>query len=137
MCLSESNPNIRIWQDPDPPSLYIVFSRTRVSPDLQIYSYLYFWLLKNIFNWGAVGFQKIIYCGVFLTGDHRKNHSTERFISYRKYILQITQPSRYRCTQLQYRFAGISEAPSITRDVLGRMGGKSHSPSNFLRCQPP
>ena len=25
---------------------------------------------------------------------------TERFISYRKYILQITQLSQYRCTQL-------------------------------------
>ena len=34
------------------------------------------------------------------------------FISYRKYILQITQPYQYRCTQLQYRFALISEAPS-------------------------
>jgi len=33
------------------------------------------------------------------------------FIYYRKYILQITQPSQYRCTQLQYRFfAVISEA---------------------------
>ena len=40
---------------------------------------------------------------------------TERFISYRKYILKITQPSKYRCTQLQYRFARISEAPSIAR----------------------
>ena len=30
-----------------------------------------------------------------------------------QYILQITQPSQYRCTQLQYRFAVISEAPSI------------------------
>ena len=37
---------------------------------------------------------------------------TERFISYRKNILQITQPSLYRCTQLQYIFAVISEAPS-------------------------
>ena len=34
------------------------------------------------------------------------------FISYCKYILQITQPYQYRCTQLQYRFALISEAPS-------------------------
>ena len=38
---------------------------------------------------------------------------TERFIHYRKYILQITQPSQYRCTQLQYMFAVISEAPSM------------------------
>ena len=38
---------------------------------------------------------------------------TERFISYRKYTLQISQPSQYRCTQLQYRFAVISEAPSM------------------------
>ena len=29
------------------------------------------------------------------------------------YILQITQPSQYRCTQLRYRFVVISEAPSI------------------------
>ena len=28
---------------------------------------------------------------------------TERFIYYRKYILQITQPSQYRSTQLQYK----------------------------------
>ena len=39
--------------------------------------------------------------------------ATERFIYYRKYIQQITQPSPYRCTQLQYRFAVISEAPSM------------------------
>ena len=38
--------------------------------------------------------------------------NTERFISYRKYILQTTKPSQYRCTQLQYRFAVSSEAPS-------------------------
>ena len=38
---------------------------------------------------------------------------TERFIYYRKFILHITQPSQYRCTQLQYSFAVISEAPSI------------------------
>ena len=37
---------------------------------------------------------------------------TERFMSYRKYVLQITQPSQNGCTQLQYRFAVISEAPS-------------------------
>ena len=38
--------------------------------------------------------------------------STKCFIYYRKSILQITQPSKYRCTHLQYRFAVISEAPS-------------------------
>ena len=32
---------------------------------------------------------------------------------YCKYIPQITQPSKYRCTQLQYRFAVISEAPNM------------------------
>ena len=37
---------------------------------------------------------------------------SECFIYYRKSILQITQPSQYRCTQLQYKFAVISEAPS-------------------------
>ena len=41
---------------------------------------------------------------------------TECFIYYRKYILQITQPSPYRCTQLQCRFAVISEA--VTRIVV-------------------
>ena len=45
-------------------------------------------------------------------------HCTERFISYRKYILQITQPSQYRCTQLQYRFAVITEAPSMLAQAL-------------------
>ena len=38
---------------------------------------------------------------------------TECIIYYRKYIPQISQPSQYRCTQLQYTFAVISEAPSI------------------------
>ena len=38
---------------------------------------------------------------------------TERIISYRKNILQIAQPSQYRCTQLEYRFAVISDAPRI------------------------
>ena len=33
-------------------------------------------------------------------------------ISYRKYILQITQTSQYKYTKLQYRFAVISGAPS-------------------------
>ena len=37
---------------------------------------------------------------------------TECFIYCCKCILQITQPSQYRCTQLQYRFAVISAAPS-------------------------
>ena len=40
------------------------------------------------------------------------NKHTPCFIYYnRKSILQITQPIQYRCTQLQYRFAVISEAP--------------------------
>ena len=38
---------------------------------------------------------------------------TRRSIYYRKYILQITQPSQYRYSQSQYRFAVISAAPSI------------------------
>ena len=37
----------------------------------------------------------------------------QRFIYCGKYILQITQPSQYRYNQLQYRFAVISEEPSI------------------------
>ena len=40
-----------------------------------------------------------------------KEMSTERFIYYRKYILQIAQSSKYRYAQLQYIFAVISEAP--------------------------
>ena len=32
--------------------------------------------------------------------------------SYRKYILQITQPSQYRCAKLQYMFAVNSGSPS-------------------------
>ena len=43
--------------------------------------------------------------------------STKRSIYYRKYMLQIMQPSQYRYTQLQYRFAVISEAPSTMCDV--------------------
>ena len=39
-------------------------------------------------------------------------------IYYRKYILQITQPFQYRYTQLQYRFAVISKAPSSTLDPV-------------------
>jgi len=49
----------------------------------------------------------------FSWGDMIDLRYIERFISYRKYKLQITQPSQYRCTQLQYRFAVISDAPSI------------------------
>ena len=37
---------------------------------------------------------------------------TKCFIYYRKSLLQITQPSQYRCTSIQYIFAVISEAPS-------------------------
>ena len=44
-------------------------------------------------------------------------------IYYRKFILQITQPSQYRCTQLQYRCAVISEAPStFLRSAAIHMG---------------
>ena len=50
---------------------------------------------------------------------------TERFISYRKYTLQITQPSKYRCTQLQCRFAVISEAPSINNTYMSTAFDKS------------
>ena len=45
------------------------------------------------------------------------------FIYYRKSILQITQFSQYRCTQLQYRFAVIFEAPS--NDDCISMPGRS------------
>ena len=41
---------------------------------------------------------------------------TKCFIYYCNSILQITQPFQYRCTQLQYRFAVISDSPS-TYDI--------------------
>ena len=47
---------------------------------------------------------------------------TDRFTYYRKYILQITQPSQYICTQLQYRFAVISEAPSRFIEIESKEG---------------
>ena len=53
------------------------------------------------------------YYGFYIRRYNREKVRTERFISYRKHILQITQPSQNRWTQLQYRFAVISEAPSI------------------------
>ena len=53
------------------------------------------------------------YINLVTTSLHTLIH-TESFISYRIYILQITQPSQCRCTQLQYRFAVIFEAPSMT-----------------------
>ena len=45
-------------------------------------------------------------------------HTTECFIYYCKYILVITQPSLYRCTQLQCRFAETSQAPST--DIIDK-----------------
>ena len=45
---------------------------------------------------------------------------TECFIYYRKYMLKITQPSQYRRTQLQYRFAVMSEAPSMRWTLRAR-----------------
>ena len=51
---------------------------------------------------------KLLFKRIILSIDH----DTECFIYYHKYILQIPQPSQYGCTQLQYRFAVISEAPS-------------------------
>ena len=42
------------------------------------------------------------------------------FLSYRKYILQIKQPSQYKYTKLQYSFAVISGAPSILA-FIGRI----------------
>jgi len=50
---------------------------------------------------------------------------TECSIYYRKYILQIVQPSQYRCTRLQYRFAAISETFSISslfQNICGALG---------------
>ena len=63
---------------------------------------LYYILLH--FDYTTMDRHALVTCAVLIT---------ERFISYRKYIQQITQPSQCRCTQLQYRFALISEAPSI------------------------
>ena len=39
-------------------------------------------------------------------------------ISYRKYILRITQPCQYRYTKLQYRFAVTSWSPSMYLNIL-------------------
>ena len=50
---------------------------------------------------------------VILKLDSEKRRSTTCFIYCRKYILQITQPSQYRCKQWKYRFAVISEATSM------------------------
>ena len=50
--------------------------------------------------------------------------TTRRSIDYRKYILQITQPSQYRYSQLQYRFAVISEAPGNLANILTRRSNK-------------
>ena len=38
--------------------------------------------------------------------------------SYRNIILQIKQPSQNKYTELQYRFAVISGAPSMAREIL-------------------
>ena len=43
----------------------------------------------------------------------RYDRATGRPRSYRKYILQISQPSQYRYAKLQYRFAVISGSPSM------------------------
>ena len=45
-------------------------------------------------------------------------HYTVRFLYYRKFDLKIAQPSQYRYTQLQYRFAVISEAPSTLCNTI-------------------
>ena len=58
-------------------------------------------------------------------------------IYYRKYILQITQPSQYRYMQLQYRFAVISEAPStlvccLLAIMRRRMSWFRHGVNDFI-----
>ena len=53
--------------------------------------------------------------------------TTERFIRYRKYIRQIRQPSQYRCTQLQYRFAVIAAAPSTRQSYVHPRARRLHS----------
>ena len=57
-------------------------------------------------------------CGCRLPGSgsdlrEKKTDPTGWSISYRKYILQITQPYLYRYAKLQYKFAVISGSPSI------------------------
>ena len=49
---------------------------------------------------------------VIKIGFRSAERGTECFIYYRRHILKITQPSQYRCTKLQIRFAVTSEAPS-------------------------
>ena len=44
-------------------------------------------------------------------------------ISYRTYIRQIKQPSRYRYAKLQYRFAVISGSPNMYHFFLTRVFG--------------
>ena len=67
---------------------------------------------NNIMNKSVVFFKltRILPYGVPLQ-EKTDPDSTTCFICYRISILQITQPSQYRCTQLQYSFAVISEAP--------------------------
>ena len=59
-------------------------------------------------------YRNVLYKWVKTSWTYRRN-ITECFIYYRKSILQSTQPSRYRCTQLHCRFAVISEAPSSSQ----------------------
>ena len=57
---------------------------------------------RKIPNLKAYRFIRICKLIVYL-----KKNATTCFIYYRKSLLQITQPSQYRYTQLQYRFAII------------------------------
>ena len=67
--------------------------------------------------------------------------NTKCFIYYHNYILQIKQPSHYRCTYLHYIFALIFEAPSrcklpnfaggiLPPNKKSRLIGKSHPKKN-------
>ena len=60
----------------------------------------------------CVHWVSFLICQLLQSNDSLSVLSTECFIYYRKSILQITQPSQYRCMQLQYRFAVMSEATS-------------------------
>mgnify|MGYP001404079025 CR=1 FL=1 len=52
------------------------------------------------------------YCTTVKPRLNYQRADTERPIYYRKYIMQIPQPSQYKHTKFEQRFAVISEAPS-------------------------
>ena len=88
------------------------------------YSYCTFGTLRLVFVISAF----FASASIFVWTNQQIYHSPLNcWAYYRKYILQNTQPSQYRYTQLQYRFEVISQAPSMTKkyflysDLLHKM----------------